>query len=548
MSYDQWIKRSRSAQRAPGKTTLNGREIKLVYTPEDIDGLDYHNDLGFPGEFPFTRHPYSAGYRGRFWQMRLYSGFGSAEDTNRRWKFLLNTGNNGVSAAFDLPTQLGYDSDHPEVVEEVGRVGVALDSLSDFEVLFGGIPLDKVPATFNINDCGIIILSMIIALAEKTGVNLQSLSGSLANDILLEYLVRGTWRFPIKHSLKLHADVAEFCIKHMPRFYPVNIRGILLHESGATPALEVGISFAAGLRYIDECLKRGITIDDYGPRVSFFFASGQQFFEEAAKYRAARRLWARLIKERYGPRDPGLMVMKFTACFGGHWYQKREPEVNIIRAAYGILGPVLGGTQGMILAGYDEAFAIPTEKTQRLALRTQQVLAEETDAAACADPLGGSYLVESLTNRIESEIVAFLNDLESGGGILKNIESGNLQKKIHDLSYQSRLSEDRGERVIVGVNKYLAETGAGTEKEANLELHRLDPESIDRQLKRLGEVKRTRDGRAVISSLQDLRQAVWQDKNLVPAVVECVKNYATIGEITETLVDLFGEFREPRII
>lgn len=543
-SYAEWLKHNKSTQRAPRSKTEDGEEIKLIYTPADLNELDYFKDIGFPGEFPYTRHPYAAGYRGRFWQMRLYSGFGSAEDTNKRWKFLLASGNNGVSAAFDLPTQLGYDSDHPEVAEEVGRVGVAINSLADFEVLFEGIPLDQVAVSFNINDAGIIILAMLIALAEKTGAPLGKVSGSLANDILLEYLVRGTWRFPLQHSLRLHADVATFCIRHLPRFYPVNIRGILLHESGAIPALEIGISFAAGLKYIEECLKRNITIDDYGPRVSFFFASGPHFFEEAAKYRAARRLWARLIKERYQPKDPGAMVLKFTSCFGGHWYQAKEPEVNIIRAAYGILGPVLGGTQGMLLAGYDEAFAIPTEKTQRLALRTQQVLAEETDVTACIDPLAGAYFVENLTNKIEAEIVNFLKHLEAGGGIVPAIENGSLQKVIHDRSYQLRLAEDKGERVIVGVNKYHSDTG----QEASLELHKLNPESVQRQLQRLGEVKRRRDSRMVSSALNELKRAARKDENLVPVVLACVKNYATLGEIMETLLEVFGEFKEPKVI
>lgn len=542
--YEEWLERNNSARKAPLSKTEDGTEIKLLYIPDDIERFDYARDLGFSGEYPFTRHPYAAGFRGRHWQMRLYSGFGSSEDTNARWKFLLASGNNGVSGAFDLPTQMGYDSDHPEVGDEIGRVGVAIDTIDDFELLFNGIPLDKVAASFNMNDASIIILAMLIAHAEKTGVPLSKLTGSVANDILLEYLVRGTWRFSLQHSLRLHSDVTSFCIKYLPKFYPVNVRGILLHETGATPAMEIGISFAAAFKYIDECLKQGVSIDDYGPRLSFFFASGPHFFEEAAKYRAARRLWARLISERYNPSNASSMVMKFTACFGGHWYQLREPEVNIIRAAYGILGPVLGGVQGMLLGGYDEAYAIPTERTAHLALRTQQVCAEETDAAACVDPLGGSYFVESLTNQIESKIVEFLDNLEKDGGLVKGIENGSLQKKIHDQSYKTQKALDQGDRVVVGVNKYLSE---GLQTEEKLDLHKLDPESVERQLKRLAEIKRTRDGRAVMSALSQLKVAARKEDNLVPAVVECVKKHASIGEIMETFAEVFGEFKEPKV-
>jgi len=399
----RWAKERKVEELPPAHSEM-GRPLPPVFSPDDLQGIDYLRDLGFPGEYPFTRGVYPGMYRKGPWQMRLYSGFGTAEDTNRRWKFLLKSGNMGVACAFDLPTQIGLDSDDPMARGEVGKVGVAIDTLRDMEILYEGLPLDQITSSFNINTPAAALLAMYLALAEKQNVPPAQLNGTLANDMLCEYISRGTWVFPPGPALRMSTDIAEFCSHHLPRFYPYNIRGIILREAGASMVQEGAYAFANAIAYITDAQKRGLTIDDFGPRISFFFATGLQVFEEAARYRALRRLWARMMKERFGARNPNSMLLRFTGTVGGSTYRPREPENNLVRGAYGLLANILGGAQGMLQPAMDEAYAIPTEHTARLALRTQQILAYETGITKVADPLGGSYFVEALTQELEGKI------------------------------------------------------------------------------------------------------------------------------------------------
>ncbi len=520
------------------KYSETGFEIKTSYAPEDVKGFDYQEKLGDPGEYPFTRHVYPTGYRDRSWVMRLYAGFGTAEDTNNRWKFLLEQGNMGVSCAFDLPTQLGLDSHDERARAEVGRVGVAIDTLRDFEILFDGIPLDKVTVSLNINAPLCVIFAMLLSVAEGQGVGSEKLTGTLSNDILTEYIARGMWVFQPSLSLRLTADVAEYSARHVPGFFPFNVRGILLHEAGANPAQEIGITFSIACRYMDSLLERGIDIDDFGHRISFFFAEGLHIFEEAAKYRAARRLWAKIIREKYKAENRKSMLMRFTSTVGGSWYRAVDPELNLVRGAYGALGAVLGGTQAMLMPALDEPFAIPTEENARLALRIQQILAEETDVTSTVDPLAGSYFVESLTDRIEEEIKKVMDDIESLGGIVSGIETGRIKNWLEARAYRIKQEEDEGERVVVGVNKYQGEL-------RDIQIHRHDPEIAQRQISRTREVMENRDEGKVKEKLKALGEAAQSDENLVPYMIDAVRAYATLGEITGLLKGIFGEFKEP---
>ncbi|MEM4724318.1 MAG: methylmalonyl-CoA mutase family protein [Candidatus Hadarchaeum sp.] len=396
----------------PEATSEIGRLIKVVYTPVDVAHIHYLEKIGFPGEYPFTRGVYPTMYRTRPWAMRLYAGFGTAEDTNRRWKFLLKEGNNGVACAFDLPTQMGLDSDDPLAEDEVGRVGVAIDTLKDMEILYDGLPLDQIVSSFNINAPAAIILAMYVALGEKQGVPPEKLNGTLSNDILCEYVSRGMWVFEPGPALKLATDVVEFCTKYMPKFYPFNIRGILMREAGASMVQEAGFAFSNAIAYVESAVGRGLQVDQFAKRISFFMATGTQIFEEAARYRAARRLWARIMKDRFAAEDPGSMLFRFTGTVGGSVYRAQEPENNLIRGAYGVLANVLGGVQGMLHPAMDEPFAIPTEETARLALRTQQICAYETGVTKTVDPLGGSYYVEALTDELEREIEKVIETID----------------------------------------------------------------------------------------------------------------------------------------
>jgi len=521
-----------------------GEEIKVVYDPEDLAGIDFSEKVGFPGEYPFTRGVYPAMYRIRPWAMRLYAGFGTAEDTNKRWKFLLKSGNNGVACAFDLPTQMGMDSDHELAEEEVGRVGLAVDTLRDMEILYDGLPLDKIISSFNINAPAAILLAMYVALGEKQGVAPEQLSGTLSNDILCEYVSRGMWVFSPEPALRLTTDIVEFCTKNLPRFYPFNVRGIIMREAGASMAQEAAFAFSNTMAYIQEVLDRGLDIDSFAKRISFFFATGTQIFEEAARYRAARRLWARIMKERFHARKPASMLFRFTGTVGGSCYRAKEPENNLIRGAYGLLANVLGGVQGMLHPALDEPFAIPSEETARLALRTQQICAYETGVTKTVDPLGGSYYVETLTNEIEEEIVKVMDTIESMGGAVRAVEQGYMQKSIAGEAFRMATEELSGERVVVGVNRFEAEE----EKKRNLKFHKWDPRMQDDQIKGLRQVRMERDNGRCEAALDRLRRAAEGDENLMPHLVDAVKTYASIGEIMDALKDVFGAYKEPLCI
>ena len=534
----RWIA-EKKVENIPKVATELGEEVEVLYTPADVE-IDYLKDLGFPGEYPFTRGIYPGMYRTAPWQMRLYSGYGTAEDTNKRWKFLLASGNMGVACAFDLPTQMGLDSDDPLGEDEVGKVGVAIDSLRDMEILYEGLPLDKIASSFNINAPCAILLAMYVALAERQGVPLSSLQGSLSNDLLCEYVSRGCWVFPPTHSLRLSTDIVEYCAQHMPRFYPFNIRGILLREAGADMAQEIAFTFSNAIAYIEEALKRGLEVDEFAPRLSFFLCSGIQIFEEAAKYRAARRLWARIMKERFKAKKSASLLLRFTGTTGGSHYRVQEPELNLVRGAYGLLANVLGGGQGMLHPAMDEPFAIPTERTHRLALRTQQICAYETGVTKTVDPLGGSYYVEAMTNQIEEKIVSIMKEIEERGGAVKAIEEGYMQREITKEAYRIAREEESGERIVVGSNKFQAE-----EEKRELDLHETDPGVLAKQIERLSQVKAKRDNAAVAVALNRLTQAARSEENLIPYIVEAVKTYATLGEILKNMKTVFGVFREP---
>ncbi len=535
----RWYK-EKKLDELPKAYTESGQALAPVYTPDDLPDFDYLRDLGFPGEYPFTRGVYPGMYRKGPWQMRLYAGFGTAEDTNKRWKFLLQSGNMGVACAFDLPTQIGLDSEDPLAIDEVGRVGVAIDTLKDMEVLYEGLPLDQITSSFNINTPAAVILAMYIALAEKQGVPLVKLSGTLSNDMLCEYISRGTWVFPPGPALKMSTDIVEFCTHHLPRFYPYNIRGIIIREAGASMVQEGAYALANAIAYIEEALKRKLNIDDFAHRISFFFATGLQIFEEAARYRALRRIWARLMKERFGAQNAHSMLLRFTGTVGGSTYRAREPEINLVRGAYGLLANILGGAQGMLQPALDEAFAIPTEYTARLALRTQQILAYETGITKVVDPLGGSYFVEAMTNNLETQIEQEMEKVASLGGAVRAIEIGYPQKKIAEEAYRVAKEEEEGVRIVVGVNKFQVQ-----EEERRLTIHQADERAVARQIARTREVKKMRDGRAVQRALDELCRAAEKNLNLMPYFLEAVKTYATIGEITAALKKVFGEFREP---
>jgi len=520
-----------------------GSSLKVVYTPADVDEIDYLEKIGFPGESPFTRGIYPGMYRVHPWTMRLYAGFGTAEDTNKRWKFLLRSGNNGVSCAFDLPTQIGLDSDHPDAEDEAGKVGLAIDTLRDMEILYEDLPLDRIISSFNINAPAAIIFAMYVALAEKQGIPANKLRGTLANDILCEYVSRGMWVFAHGPSLRLSTDVLEYCIRYIPKFYPFNIRGILFREAGASMIQEVAFSFSNAIAYIEHALARGLNIDDFANRISFFFATGTQIFEEAARIRAARRFWAKLMTERFGAKKASSKLFRCTGSVGGSFYRAQEPENNLIRGAYGLLANVLGGTQGMLQPAWDEAFAIPTEDSAKLALRTQQICAYETGVTKTVDPLGGSYFVEFLTDELEKEIEKGIRTIDDIGGAVKAIGDGYMQQQVSDEAYRVALEEKSGSRVIVGVNKFQDDT-----LKKKMSFHEHDTSILKRQVDRLEQVRRERDNDPVNRALDRLKKEARGGDNLIPCLVETVKTYASIGEIMGVLKEIFDLYEEPLVI
>jgi methylmalonyl-CoA mutase N-terminal domain/subunit len=480
-------------------------------------------------------------YRGRLWTMRQYSGFGTPKESNGRYKWLLEQGQTGISVALDLPTQLGLDSDDPAAVDDVGRVGVAIDTLADMETLFDGIPLDRISTSFTINATAAILLAMYLVVAERQGVPAARISGTIQNDILKEYVARGTWIFPPEPSLRLIVDTIEHCIHHAPRFNAISVAGAHFRDAGATAVQELAYTLADGLTYAQRCIDRGLKIDEFAPLISFYFYTHNDLFEEAAKYRAGRRLWARLMKDRFGAQDPRSMMFRFGVVCGGSTLTAQQPQNNIVRVAYQALASVLGGVQSVFTAAWDEAFAIPTDQTAELALRTQQVLAYETGVANVADPLGGSYYVEALTDRIEREALAIIDRIERAGGMVQCIQNGLIQKEIAREAYRHQQRVEAGDRVVVGVNKFSRE-----EPELRqLELYETDASLAVRQREDVARVKSARDHAQVARVLAAIRDAARGSDSLMPPIIEAVKAYASLGEICGVLREEFGTFREP---
>jgi methylmalonyl-CoA mutase, N-terminal domain len=534
--------RERIAKRElPAARSSSGLDLDVVYTPESIKHLDPLQDIGLPGEYPFARGVQPTMYRGRIWTMRQYSGFGTPRESNQRYKWLLEQGQTGISVALDLPTQLGLDSDEPEATDDVGRVGVAIDTLADMETLFEGIPLDRISTSFTINSTAAILLAMYVTVAERQGLSPEKITGTIQNDILKEYVARGTWIFPPEPSLRLIVDTIEYCIRHAPRFNSISVAGAHFRDAGATAVQELAFTLADGITYVQRCLDRGLKIDEFAPLISFYFYTHNDLFEEVAKYRAGRRLWARLMKERFGARDPRAMMFRFGVVCGGSTLTAQQPQNNIVRVAYQALASVLGGVQSVFTAAWDEAFAIPTETTAELALRTQQVLAYETGVANVADPLGGSYFIEALTDRIEREALAIIERIDRMGGMVPCIQNGRIQKEIAAEAYRHQQRIENGEQVVVGVNRFTRDEP----ERQQLQLWELDSALGARQREELARVKAQRDNSLVARTLVNLRDTARSDQSLMPAIIDAVRAYASIGEICGVLREEFGTFQEP---
>ncbi len=531
----------RSPERSDGFTT-SSLDVHRLYTPLDIADLDYERDLGFPGEYPFTRGVQPTMYRGRLWTMRQYAGFGTAEESNQKFRYLLSQGQTGLSVAFDLPSQLGYDSDDPMAIAEVGQVGVAIDSLYDMETLFAEIPLDKVSTSMTINAPAAVMLAMYVAAGEKQGVPAEKLRGTVQNDVLKEYVARGTYIFPPGPSVRLAADVMAFCAKDVPLWNTISVSGYHIRDAGSTAAQEIGFTFANACAYIEAALARGLEIDEFAPRISWIFNTHNHFFEEVAKYRALRRLWARLLKERYGAKNPRSMMLRTHTQTGGSTLMAQQPENNIVRAAVQTLAAVTGGVQSIALSCFDEALALPTDEAQRIALRTQQIIAHETGAADTVDPFAGSYYVEHLTNDLERQAVAIMGEVESMGGSVPAIESGWMQNQIAEASWKYQQRVDDGEEVVVGVNDFQE---GGDQPQT---IFSVDRRLVDEQLSRLEHHRRERDPEAVATTIAGLKAACEGEANLLPPILDAVRAYATLGEICGAMREVFGEYRPPTVI
>ena len=517
--------------------TTSNIPVDVQYSPLDIMNLDYTKDLGNAGEYPFTRGVQPNMYRGKLWTMRQYAGFGSAEETNKRYKFLLSEGQTGLSVAFDLPTQIGYDSDNQISFGEVGKVGVAIDSLEDMESLFNGIPLDKVSTSMTINSTAAILLAMYMAVAEKQGIAPEKLRGTIQNDILKEYVARGTYIFPPKESMRIITDIFEYCTKILPEWNTISISGYHIREAGATAAQEVAFTLADGVAYVEVAKKARLEIDDFGKRLSFFFNSHNNFIEEIAKFRAARRIWARLMKERFGATDPKAMMLRFHTQTSGSTLTAQQSENNIIRVTMQAMAAVFGGTQSLHTNSMDEALALPSEKAVTISLRTQQVIAYESGVADTVDPFAGSYYLEYLTNKIEEEVNNYFNKIDSLGGMVKAIEEGYIQKEIQDSAYKYQKAIEKKDIIVVGLNKFTME------EKLPEKLLKVDPEVEKIQIEKLKRLKSRRDNNEVKEILEKIEDAARSDKNLMPLILEAVKAYATIGEISDSLRNVFGEYK-----
>jgi methylmalonyl-CoA mutase, N-terminal domain len=516
----------------------SGEDVERLYTPEQIQETNYETEIGFPGQFPFTRSVQPSAYRGRFWTMRQYAGFGTAAESNKRYKYLLQQGTTGLSVAFDLCTQIGYDSDHPMSSGEVGKVGVAIDSLADMEILFAGIPLDKVSTSMTINAPAAILLAMYIAVAEKQGVQRNQLSGTIQNDILKEYFARGTYIFPPKPSMRLITDTFEFCAKEVPKWNAISISGYHIREAGSTAAQEVGFTLADAIAYVEAGLAAGLEIDTFAPRLSFFFNAHNDLLEEVAKFRAARRLWAKIMKDRFKAKNPRSMMLRFHTQTGGSTLTAQQPDNNIVRVAVQTLAAVLGGTQSLHTNGKDEALGLPTEESARIALRTQQIVAHESGVTETVDPLAGSYYIESLTNKIEKKALEYISKIDNIGGMITAIEIGFVQNEIQKSAYNYQREIENNDRIVVGLNKF------EVAQEAKQDILKVDLSTQENQIKQLQKLKSNRDQSKVDNLLSDIKTMAEGEANLMYPILEAVKNYATLGEICDTLREVFGEYRE----
>ncbi|WP_254764218.1 acyl-CoA mutase large subunit family protein [Natrinema marinum] len=518
-------------------TDTGGQEVDRLYTPDDVGDIDYQEDLGNPGEPPYTRGVYSTGYRGRLWTMRQYAGFSTPEDTNERYHYLLDQGQTGLSMAFDLPTQMGYDSDAAMAAGEIGKAGVAIDSLDDMETVFDGIPLDEVSTSMTINAPASVLLAMYIAVGDQQGVDREELRGTIQNDLLKEYIARNTYIYPPEPSMRIITDIFEFCAEETPKFNTISISGYHIREAGSTAAQELAFTLGNGIEYVETAIDAGLDVDEFAPQLSFFFNGHNNIFEEVAKFRAARRMWHDIIDERFDPDDPKSKQLKFHTQTAGSMLTAQQIENNVVRVAYQALAAVLGGTQSLHTNGKDEALALPTEESVRTALRTQQVLAHESGAADTIDPLAGSYYVESLTDQVEEEAYEILDEVEDRGGMLEAVEQQWVQRQIQDTAFDRQKEIEEKERIIVGVNEF------EVDEDPEMDVQEITEEDQQRQIDSLEETRDERDAEAVDAALEALRDAAQSDQNLMPYIIDAVKAYATVGEICNVMRDEFGEYQ-----
>jgi methylmalonyl-CoA mutase, N-terminal domain len=523
-------------------TTLSGLPLERLYTEERLGGWNPEEALGYPGEFPYTRGIYPSMYRGRLWTMRQYAGFGSAAESNQRYRYLLNRGQSGLSVAFDLPTQIGMDSDHALALGEVGKVGVAIDSLEDMEALFAGIPLERVSTSMTINATAAILLCLYVAVAKKQGASLAKLSGTVQNDVLKEYIARGTYIYPVRPAMRIVTDVFAWCRKELPKWNTISISGYHIREAGSTAVQEVAFTLADAIAYVQAALDAGMAVDEFAPQLSFFFNAHNDLLEEIAKYRAARRLWARIMRERFQAQDAKSLLLRFHAQTAGSSLTAQQPENNIVRVAIQALAAVLGGCQSLHTNSLDEALALPTEDAAQIALRTQQIIAHETGVANTSDPVAGSFAIEHLTNEIESGATVYIEKIEAMGGILRAIESGFVQGEIQKAAYEFQRAVEKKEHVVVGVNEFVAEA------ERAIPTLRIDPQIEREQVARVKAVRARRDSAKTKTALEELGRRAGTTENLLPAILKAVEAYATVGEISDTLRQVFGEYQESVVI
>ena len=535
-----------SAERKEHFTTLSGLPIDRLYTQDDLSGVDPESSIGYPGEFPYTRGIYPTMYRGRLWTMRQYAGFGTAVESNQRYRYLLSKGQAGLSVAFDLPTQIGMDSDHPLALGEVGKVGVAIDSLEDMETLFDNIPLEKVSTSMTINATAAILLCLYVAVAKKQSANLAKISGTVQNDVLKEYIARGTYIYPVRPAMRIVTDIFAWCRDNLPKWNTISISGYHIREAGSTAIQEVAFTLADGIAYVQAALDAGLGVDEFAPQLSFFFNAHNDLLEEIAKYRAARRLWAKIMRERFHAKDERSLLLRFHAQTAGSSLTAQQPENNIVRVAIQALAAVLGGCQSLHTNSLDEALALPTEDAALIALRTQQILATETGVTNTVDPVAGSYAIEHLTNEIEKGALAYIEKIDTTGGMLRAIETGFVQGEIQKAAYDFQRAVEKKEQIVVGVNDFIAPIPENGERV--IPTLRMDPEMERSQIARLSALRSKRDNARAKSALAELQRRAATTENLLPAILAAVEAYATVGEISDALRRVFGEYQESIII